>query len=96
MEQFSTFHTLHPIGEMMRRKVVVHIHGGGFKEYYASNPEFVRKYLLMANCVIALSESWREFFVSKVGLSNVQIVHNIVPPPQKKVSKLMVCYMVCF
>ena len=72
------------LAKMMRRKVVVHIHGGGFKEYYASNPEFVRKYLLMANCVIALSESWREFFVSKVGLSNVQIVHNIVPPPQKE------------
>lgn len=53
------------LAKMMRRKVVVHIHGGGFKEYYASNPEFVRKYLLMANCVIALSESWREFLLVK-------------------------------
>ena len=67
---------------------MVHIHGGGFKEYYASNSEFVRKYLLMADCVIALSESWRDFFISKVGLSNVQIVHNIVPQPQKESLKV--------
>lgn len=76
------------LAKMMRRKVVVHIHGGGFKEYYASNSEFVRKYLLMADCVIALSESWRDFFISKVGLSNVQIVHNIVPQPQKESLKV--------
>lgn len=72
------------LAKMMHRKAVVHVHGGGFKKYYASNPEFVRKYLLMADCVIALSESWKDFFVNEVGLSNVHIVHNIIPKPIKE------------
>lgn len=72
------------LAKLLRRKVVIHIHGGGFEEYYASNSEFIHKYLLMADCVIVLSESWKKFFRQEVGLDKVQIVHNIIPIPLLK------------
>lgn len=63
------------------KKAILHIHGGGFKNYYAKNPQFVKRQLEKADAVIALSESWCKFFTKEVGLKNVHVVPNIVPPP---------------
>lgn len=64
------------------KKVVCHVHGGGFKEYRNTNPKFVDKHLKMCDAVVALSETWCEYFAEELGLNNVYVVNNIIENPQ--------------
>ena len=68
------------LARFFKRKVVVHIHGGGFKEYYEKNTSFVHKNLLKCDTIIALTEYWKDFFEG-LGFDNVVIVPNIVDSP---------------
>lgn len=68
------------LAKFFKRKVVIHIHGGGFKEYYEKNTSFVHKNLLKCNIIIALTEYWKEFFEG-LGFENVIVVPNIVDSP---------------
>lgn len=68
------------LAKCFKRKVVIHIHGGGFKEYYEKNTSFVRKYLLKCDIIIALTQYWKEYF-NGLGFENVVIVPNIVDSP---------------
>lgn len=63
------------------RKTIIHVHGGSFKEFYREHPKSVKKNLGKCSSVIALTESWKEFFAKEVGLANVTVVHNVVEPP---------------
>lgn len=64
------------------KKAILHIHGGGFKNYYEKNPLFVKRQLEKADAVIALSDSWKTFFREQAGIDNVYAVPNVIPPPQ--------------
>ena len=66
--------------KFFKRKVVIHIHGGGFKEYYERNSSFVHKNLLKCDTIIALTEYWKEYF-NGLGVENVVIVPNVVDSP---------------
>lgn len=64
------------------KKVIAHIHGGGFREFRQTCPKFVDKYLKKCDAVVALSENWREYFEKEVGLTNVYVVNNIIDKPK--------------
>jgi glycosyltransferase involved in cell wall biosynthesis len=72
------------LAKAMGRKVVLHIHGGGFREYYNTNPSWILKILKKADCVLALTDSWRKFYSDDLQLPNVVTVPNIVSNPQIK------------
>ena len=72
------------LAKVMGRKVVLHIHGGGFREYYNTNPSWILKILKKADCVLALTDSWRKFYSDDLQLPNVVTVPNIVSNPQIK------------
>lgn len=72
------------VAKAMGRKVVLHIHGGGFKDYYMKEPRFVRSVLDKADALITLSASWKSFFEGITLHGNVHIVHNIIPIPITK------------
>lgn len=74
------------LAKFFKRKVVVHIHGGGFKEYYEKNTSFVHKNLLKCDTIIALTQYWKEYF-NALGFKNVVIVPNIVDTPVTKEKK---------
>ena len=67
------------LGKVMNRKVILHIHGGGFKEYYQTNPEFISKILNSCDCVITLSPKWKEYFKTITSCPMIEVVNNIVP-----------------
>lgn len=69
------------LARLMGKKVVLHIHGGGFREYREQNKAFVRRVLNRTDCIVTLSEDWRNYFSTTLGYKNVAIVHNIVEPP---------------
>ncbi len=69
------------LSKFMKRKVVLHIHGGGFKEYYKTKSKFITSILNQCDSIIALTQSWKEFFQMITVCKNVEVVNNIVPPP---------------
>ena len=69
------------LARLCGKKTILHIHGGGFKKFYNANKNSVRKSLMRCDVVVALTRQWRDFFTVEVGLPNVQVINNVVPPP---------------
>jgi glycosyltransferase involved in cell wall biosynthesis len=67
---------------LMRRKIILHVHGGNFKEFYHSYPKQILAVLNICDCIIALSESWKNFFDGIVNGPVVKVVENPIEPPQ--------------
>lgn len=72
------------VAKLFGRRVLVHIHGGGFKEYYAKNRDFVSSVLGKCDAIVTLSVSWKTFFEDTVGHKHVFVVPNIIEPPVAK------------
>ena len=75
------------IGLAFKKKVVMHIHAGSFMDYYGTCPEYVAKNLKKCTKVIALTEGWKSRFENEIGLTNVEVINNIVPVPQDALDK---------
>lgn len=75
------------IAKLFKKKVVLHIHGGGFKDYYRNNEKFVKSLLYEVDAIVALSEYWRRFFADDLQCENVFVVHNIIPAPNYQPKK---------
>ena len=72
------------VAKMHNRKVVMHIHGGGFAEYYETKPQWIKSMLNKCDVVVALTSFWERFFKEKVGCKNVIQINNIIEEPQYK------------
>lgn len=74
------------LGRFFGRKVILHIHASRFKDFFseASEPqkEKILKTLKSADRIIALSQSWKEWFIS-IGIENsaLTVLPNITPEP---------------
>ena len=76
------------LGRLFCKRIIMHVHGGGFKKYYNTNPHWIKSILSKCDCIIALSEEWKIFFEKEVGCRNVTIIENIVSKPEIcKISK---------
>lgn len=71
------------IAKLFGKKVVLHIHGGMFNQFYENNKEKVKKVLNKVDTIIALSKYWKNYFEETVGCKNVVIIPNIVENPNK-------------
>ena len=74
------------LGKLFNKKIVLHIHGGGFREYYKTNPQWIKSVLDKSDCLVVLSDTWKKYFDGELECKNVEIVENIVPSPE--VSKI--------
>ena len=75
------------IARLFKKKVILHIHGGGFKDYYSRNKLFVKQQLDKADAIVALSEYWRVYFAEELKCKNVFLVHNIIQTPNYQPNK---------
>lgn len=57
------------------------MHGGGFKKFSNEHPKAVRYILSKTDCVIALSNSWKDFFENELTCKKVVVINNIIAPP---------------
>lgn len=72
------------MSKILHKKVIMHIHGGGFKDYYEKGcKSFVSKNLKRCDIVIALSENWKSTFEEDLGLRNIRVLENLIPKPTK-------------
>jgi glycosyltransferase involved in cell wall biosynthesis len=62
--------------------VVMHAHGGGYREYWQAAPSFQKRHIVetlnRASALIVLGETWREFFAG-IGVPGERIV--VMPNP---------------
>ena len=70
------------IAKAMGRKVIMHVHGGAFRDYYSGNKSYVARKLRQCDCVVVLSDFWRRFMADEVGVNRVEVVNNIIPKPE--------------
>ena len=72
------------IAKLFAKKTVMHIHGGGFKEFYY-NSRFknilIKPILNTADQVICLSDIWLEFFSNQLQLKNAVVLPNPIALP---------------
>lgn len=66
---------------LFNKKIILHMHGGAFKEYYAQQYKFVNRVFAKCDKIITLSESWSKFYKSILPEQKVAIVNNLIPPP---------------
>lgn len=69
------------IGKIFRKKVILHIHGGGFHNYYAASKllrPFIRFILEHADVVVCLSENWRTYYSTTFRLRRLEVINNVI------------------
>lgn len=72
--------------KLFGKKTVLHIHSGGFKDFYNSNKllkAFIGFILNSTDEVVCLSEEWREYFNSITRKQNSIVINNPVILPGK-------------
>ena len=72
------------LSKLLGRKVILHIHGGGFQDFYKTHPVIIRTILEIADCLIVLSGSWKEFFQRITKKPLICVVPNPVILPSKE------------
>lgn len=70
------------IAKVFRKKIVYHIHGGGFEKFTNKHEKAVRKTLKKCDCIVALSEYWNDYFTNTLDCKNVVVIKNVIPAPQ--------------
>jgi len=69
------------LAKMFGKKVVYHCHGAEFKRFVDNNLQTVAKTLKKCDCIIALSESWKQWFEETFHHNNVIVIKNVIPYP---------------
>ncbi len=74
------------LAKMMGKRVVMHCHASRFKDFYAESrrKDEIRRNLAMADRLIVLSQSWKEWFEG-IGIDGgrIEVLHNITAYPVK-------------
>jgi len=69
------------------KKIIYHVHGGGFELFYTKNKQVTKKLIRLfinnSNCVICLSNKWESFFKNNFKQRNIVIIPNIIDYPVK-------------
>lgn len=69
------------VAKIMHRKVVYHVHGGDFQTFAKRHPRATRLVVENSDCVIALSQYWKEYFDMTFRCKRVEVVPNVIEPP---------------
>jgi glycosyltransferase involved in cell wall biosynthesis len=72
------------IGKMFGKKVILHIHGGGFHNFYNRAKllkPVIRRTLESSDAIICLSEVWKKYYSSTFKLKRLVIINNVIETP---------------
>ena len=72
------------LAKMFGKKVVFHCHGSELQRFSAQHLNAVQKTLTKCDCIIALSESWKEWFETTIHHKNVVVIKNVIALPRVK------------
>ena len=67
---------------IFQKRVVYHMHGGGFHLFYKRSSSFIQKriqhFINQADCLVVLSPSWEAYFAQHFQPQRIRIIPNIV------------------
>lgn len=69
------------IGRLFRKQIILHIHGGGFHNYFRNSrllKPYIRYILEHADAVICLSENWKKYYSETFKLRRLVIINNVI------------------
>ncbi|MBW9261414.1 MAG: glycosyltransferase family 4 protein [Candidatus Thiodiazotropha sp. (ex. Lucinisca nassula)] len=70
------------LGRMHRVPVIIHLHGGGFKDFYENGPGwskwYIRLVLNYSSSIIVLSKYWNNF-IQPLTKTPIKVINNFVP-----------------
>lgn len=70
------------VSKFFNKKIIFHIHGGGFQSFCTKyGKDKVIRILNKCDVIVALSQSWKEFFTKELKQTRVVVVDNIIPVP---------------
>lgn len=69
------------LAKMFGKKVVFHCHGAEFKRFSSEHQKAVERTLNKCDVIIALSESWKRWFMETFKHPNVIVVKNVIGKP---------------
>lgn len=72
------------IGKIFGKKIILHIHGGGFHNFYKRSKlmkPVIRWALESADAVVCLSEMWKNYYSSTFKLKRLVIINNVIETP---------------
>lgn len=70
------------LAKLFHKKIILHVHGGGFKVYYAkNNADFVKRTLAKCDLIVVLTDAWAEWFRTEVGVDHLKVVPNVISEP---------------
>jgi glycosyltransferase involved in cell wall biosynthesis len=72
------------IGKLFGKKIILHIHGGGFHNFYSRSKllkPFIRWTLESSDALICLSEMWKDYYSSTFKLKRLVIINNVIEEP---------------
>ncbi len=72
------------LSRLLGRKVILHIHGGGFLNFYKTYPRMIGWILELSDCLLVLSETWRIFFEKALTKPLIRVIPNPVVVPQNE------------
>ncbi len=78
------------LARRLGRKTILHVHASRFKDFYGESrrKEWILRNLRLADRLIVLSESWKEWFVGiGVERSKIVVLHNMTAYPQMSADK---------
>lgn len=73
------------IAKKKGKKVILHIHGGEYKVFYnecnEKQKEYIKETFNLADKIIVLSESWKQYFKSLVNEEKIVVISNAIKIP---------------
>lgn len=76
------------IAHRSNKKIILHIHGGGFKDFYHKCNAKQKKNILamfkMCNQIIVLTEEWKKYFEQLVDPNRISVIYNGVKKNSEK------------
>lgn len=73
------------IGKLFGKKIILHIHGGGFHNFYRRSrllKGYIRYILEHADALICLSENWKKYYSETFRLRRLVIINNVIEDPR--------------
>lgn len=75
------------LAKLFHKKIILHVHGGGFKDYYVEHVDFVKDTLTKCDLIVVLTDAWAEWFRTEVKVEHLKVVPNVIPKPKQCMNK---------
>ena len=79
------------IAKLFHKKVIYHIHGAEYQLFYEKASKWqknlIKTFINNSDCIVCLSESWKDFFNTTFAPRKIEIIPNIIEAPQEYTSK---------